>query len=138
VLPNTTDWLGRYRLAQNAANDYLVDRATQRTRTYTGIDGIHQQDQAVTESMGLITDYSFEHLAASDRMVMATRRRLLGAAKALADNGTAPPGSGTGGAEIYGRMRGGYFLAPETREWADVYRLQLAAVQAAGTAAAAE
>ena len=47
--------------------------------------------------MGPITDYSFERLAASDRMVMATRRRLLGAAKALAENGTPPPGSGPAG-----------------------------------------
>ncbi len=138
VLPNTTDWLGRYRLTQTAANDYLIDRTAQRTRSYTGIEGIHQQDQAVTESMGSITDYSFEHLAASDRMVMATRRRLLGAAKALAENGTLPPGSGPAGAEVYGRMRGGYFLAPETRAWADVYRLQLATAQAAGAAEAAE
>ncbi|HEY7990760.1 MAG TPA: Rieske 2Fe-2S domain-containing protein [Stellaceae bacterium] len=138
VLPNTTDFLGRYRLAQNAGNDYQIDRAAQRTRSYTGIEGIHQQDQAVTESMGPITDYSFEHLAASDRMVMITRRRLLAAAKALAETGAMPPGSGVAGAETYGRMRGGYFLAPETRQWGDVYRLQLASVQTQGAAEAAE
>ena len=138
VLPNTTDFLGRYRLAQNAGNDYQIDRAAQRTRSYTGIEGIHQQDQAVTESMGPITDYSFEHLAASDRMVTITRRRLLAAAKALAETGAMPPGSGVAGAETYGRMRGGYFLAPETRQWGDVYRLQLASVQTQGAAEAAE
>ena len=55
-LPDTTDWLGRFRLAQNKDNDYLIDREAQRTSSYTGIAGIHQQDQAVTESMGPIFD----------------------------------------------------------------------------------
>jgi hypothetical protein len=63
MLPNTTDWLGRDRLPQNAANDYLIDREKQRRRDdYTRIPGIHQQDQAVTESMGPIYDRCQEHL----------------------------------------------------------------------------
>jgi hypothetical protein len=32
---------------------------------------------------------------------------------------------GAEGGETYGRMRGGYFSAPETRGWPDVYHLQL-------------
>jgi hypothetical protein len=135
VLPNSTDWLGRFRLAQTAANDYRIDRTAQRTRSFTGIEGIHQQDQAVTESMGPIADHDFEHLAVSDRMLMATRRRLLAAAKALAEHGTLPPGSGAAGAETYGRMRGGFFLAPETRQWPDVYHRQLAGLGAPAEAA---
>jgi phthalate 4,5-dioxygenase oxygenase subunit len=137
LLPNSTDWLGRFRCVQNSANDYLVDRSVQRTRSFTGIEGIHVQDQAVTESMGPITDYGFETLAASDRMIAITRRRLLLAAKALAEQGALPPGAAN--ADAYGRTRGGFFLAPETRRWPDVYHLQLAAVQgAAGATVAAE
>src|SRR5437764_239809 len=50
--PNTTDWLGRFRLIQNASNDYLIDREKQRhSEDYTGISGIHQQDQAITDRM---------------------------------------------------------------------------------------
>ena len=30
-LPDTTDWLGKFRLAQNKDNDYLIDREAQRT-----------------------------------------------------------------------------------------------------------
>jgi phthalate 4,5-dioxygenase len=135
LLPNTSDWLGRFRCAQNMANDYLIDRDVQRTRSFTGIEGIHVQDQAVTESMGPITDHSWEMLAPSDRMIAATRRRLLLAAKALAETGALPPGAG--GAEAYGRIRGGFFLAPDTRRWPDVYHAQLAAVSG-GTHAAAE
>ena len=52
---------------------------------YSGIDGIHLQDQAITESMGPVTDHAFEHLAPSDQMITRTRRRLLMAARALRD-----------------------------------------------------
>src|SRR6516162_5522155 len=65
-LPNSTDWLGRWRLAANASNDWGMDRAAQRSSAiYSGIDGIHLQDQAITESMGPVTDHAFEHLAPS-------------------------------------------------------------------------
>ena len=71
--PNTTDWYGRWRPVQNAANDYLIDRDVQRNGSYTGIEGIIMQDQAVTESMGPITDHGFEHLAPSDRISSSVR-----------------------------------------------------------------
>lgn len=90
--PNTTDWFGRWRPVQNAANDYLIDREAQRSdQIYTGITHIAMQDQAITESMGEIVDHSFEHLAPSDQMITRTRRRLLMAARALRDAGTTPP-----------------------------------------------
>jgi phthalate 4,5-dioxygenase oxygenase subunit len=136
LLPNSTDWLGRYRSAQNFANDYLIDREAQRTKSFTGIENIHIQDQAVTESMGDITDHAFETLAASDRMIAVTRRRLLNAAMALAEHGTPPPGAAT--PEAYGRVRGGYFVAPEARAWPEVYQQQLAAVRDQGGSEAAE
>src|SRR5215469_2943284 len=92
-LPNTTDWLGRWRLAANEQNDWQIDRDAQsRNALYSGIDNIHLQDQAVTESMGAITDHAFEHLGPSDQMIARTRRRLLQAARALRGNGTPPPG----------------------------------------------
>ena len=66
-LPNTTDWYGRWRPKANAGNDYFIDREAQRNGTiFSGITHIHMQDQAVTESMGPITDHAFENLAPSD------------------------------------------------------------------------
>ncbi|HZT08652.1 MAG TPA: Rieske 2Fe-2S domain-containing protein [Chloroflexota bacterium] len=91
VLPNTSDWLGRWRLAANRENDYRIDRAAQRTRSYTGIPGIHVQDQAITESMGPIYDRREEHLGTSDTMVIKVRQRLLSAVKAHRDRGELPP-----------------------------------------------
>jgi len=136
LLPNTTDWLGRFRSVQNAENDYLIDRELQRKTSFTGIDCIHVQDQAVTESMGEITDHAFENLAASDRMIAITRRRLLLAAKALAEENAAPPGAAT--PEAYGRVGAGYFVAPKSRPWPDVYRQQMATLSGDNATVAAE
>jgi phthalate 4,5-dioxygenase len=75
---------------QWADNDYLIDREDQRTNTYSGIQGIAQQDLAVTESMGAIMDRTHEHLGASDKAIIRARRMLISAAKDLA-NGIEPP-----------------------------------------------
>jgi phthalate 4,5-dioxygenase len=32
LLPNTSDWYGRFRLGANSTNDYLIDRDRQRRR----------------------------------------------------------------------------------------------------------
>jgi hypothetical protein len=107
-LPDTTDWLGKFRLAANAGNDYLIDREKQRTESYTGIDGIFTQDQAVTESMGPIYRREHEHLGTSDAMVIRTRRRAIRAARELAEQGLLPPGVDNPG--IYRRRSGGIVL----------------------------
>src|SRR5712691_12712084 len=113
-LPDTTDWLGKFRLVQNKDNDYLIDREAQRTKSYTGIAGIHQQDQAVTESMGPIYDRSQEHLGTSDAMVIRTRRRVLNAARALRDNAVTPPG--VDNPAVY-RHRSGGVILPRDCDW---------------------
>jgi hypothetical protein len=125
-LANTTDWLGRWRLAANASNDWGIDRAAQHGNTiYSGIDGIHLQDQAITESMGPITDHTHEHLAPSDQMITRTRRRLLMAARALRDQRVAPPG--VEDAEVFRGARSGYFVSDDKSPWQQLYARQLAA-----------
>jgi nitrite reductase/ring-hydroxylating ferredoxin subunit len=122
--PNTTDWHGRWRLEDGEANDWGIDREAQLANTiYTGIDNIHMQDQAVTESMGPITDHAFEHLAPSDQMVARTRRRLLQAARALRDKGTPPPGIEH--PEVFYGSRGGFFFTQPRTDWRDLYAEQL-------------
>jgi len=133
-LPNTSDWLGRFRLAANASNDWGVNRAAQRDNSiYSGIESIHLQDQAVTESMGAILDHSFEHLAPSDLMITRTRRRLLMAARALRDKGVAPPGAED--VEVFRNARGGYFVGTDKSGWRDAYAAELAAAARPPTAA---
>ena len=122
-LPNTTDWFGRWRLAANATNDYRLDREAQRERSYTGIDGVHLQDQAITESMGGVVDRSFENLAVSDLMVTRTRRRLIVAARALAETGAAPPILND--PETCLGAHSGNFVAPARLPWREAYAAEL-------------
>jgi len=113
--PNTTDWYGRFRLEANVRNDYLIDRDKQRRKEdYTGIPGIHTQDQAITESMGTIYNRTQERLGTSDVMVIRVRRRLMEAARALAERGLTPPG--VDNPEVYRQRSGGAFL-PKDANW---------------------
>ncbi len=126
LLPNTTDWLGRYRTAANATNDFRIDRTAQRADDiYSGVTGIHMQDQMITESMGGITDHTFEHLAPSDHMITQTRKRLYLAARDFAETGTLPPGAQD--STPFLRARAGDFIAPEGQDWQDAYEAVLRA-----------
>ncbi|HZT62199.1 MAG TPA: Rieske 2Fe-2S domain-containing protein [Burkholderiales bacterium] len=67
----------------NRSNDYLIDRAMQKHgRSYSGVEGIAMQDASLQESMGAIQDRTREHLCLTDKGIVATRSRLLRAAKA--------------------------------------------------------
>jgi phenylpropionate dioxygenase-like ring-hydroxylating dioxygenase large terminal subunit len=113
-LPDTADWVGKFRLTQNRDNDYLIDREAQRTKSFTGIAGIHQQDQAITESMGPVIDRTQEHLGSADAMIIRTRRRAISAARALRDRGEIPPG--VDDPSVY-RYRSGGVILPRGADW---------------------
>jgi phenylpropionate dioxygenase-like ring-hydroxylating dioxygenase large terminal subunit len=114
-LPNSTGWLGRYRLMANAENDYLVDRQRQRSKqSFTGIPGTVQQDTAATESEGPIYDRRTEHLGTTDVMIIQVRRRLLDAARALAEDGRTPPG--VEDPDVYA-VRSGEMVLPQGVSW---------------------
>jgi hypothetical protein len=84
---------GTFRPLANRDNDYLMDRAAQKAgRTYSGIEGFAMQDASLQESMGPIADRSKENLVGTDKGIVLARRRLMRAAKALIEQGTAPPG----------------------------------------------
>lgn len=90
TLPNTTDWHGRWRTVANAGNDFLINRELQKTVSFTGIETVPLQDQAMGESMGPIADRTKEHLAPSDQMVVRTRRRILKAIREFGASGVVP------------------------------------------------
>ena len=112
--PNTTDWLGRWRIEQNRQNDHMLDPELKKTVSYTGITGIYEQDQAITESMVWRVDRMLEHLGTADVMVIRTRQRIMRAAAALRETGSTPPG--VDDPEVY-RVRAGGTLLPNGADW---------------------
>jgi hypothetical protein len=117
LLPNTTDWYGRWRSGSNMRNDFEIDRDVQRANKgnngYTGVVG-NMQDQMIVESMGTVYDRSHEHLGTSDMMIIRTRRRLIQAARALAEHGVTPPG--VDNPEVY-RMKSASAVLPNDADW---------------------
>src|SRR5258708_20560511 len=62
---------------RNKVNDYLIDRKLQKTRSYTGIKGVSEQDAAVQDSQGPIADRSREHLGPTDLGIIHFRNLVL-------------------------------------------------------------
>ena len=75
---------------RNKKNDDLIDRKLQRTKSYTGIKGVSEQDAAVQDSQGPIADRTREHLGPTDLGILHFRKLVMEAARAL-EHGTAPP-----------------------------------------------
>jgi len=88
--PATSEAYGDVRTAANRGNDYGMDWEVHRTRMFCGIPGFGVQDQAVQESQGPIVDRTQERLGSSDTAIIYVRRRLMGAARTLSDQGTLP------------------------------------------------
>jgi phthalate 4,5-dioxygenase oxygenase subunit len=108
---------------QTRANDWLIDRAVQRSKTFTGIPGLNTQDLAVQESMGRIIDRSREHLGTTDKAVIQFRRCLLDAARDL-QNGIDPPGSDS---KSYRSVRPTDLTIPKDVRWQEAAKDKLVA-----------
>jgi len=108
---------------QTRANDWLIDRELQRTKTFTGIRGLNTQDLAVQESMGPIIDRSREHLGTTDKAIIQFRRCLLDAAQDL-QNGIEPPGADASG---YRNLRAADVTLPRDARWQEAAKDKLIA-----------
>ena len=109
-----------YRAIRNRDNDWMIDRQVQKYETFTGIEGINTQDQAVQESMGPIVDRSTENLAASDMAIVVARRMLMGAADTVADGGD-PPGL----SDSYYKLRAIDCILPADAVWQEALADQM-------------
>jgi hypothetical protein len=117
------DLLPGYRPKANRHNDYLIDRAVQRTKTYTGIRGINTQDMAVQEGMGPIYDRTQEHLGSADVAVITTRRLLIQAARDV-EQGKQPQGSRPGSVS---EVRPAEMVLPHGTMWSEAMERELIA-----------
>ena len=115
-----------YRPLANRDNDYLVDRAAQRTVSFSGIRGIGEQDMATQESMGPVNDRTREHLGSSDTAVIAMRRRLQRLAMDL-QRGVEPAAAQQ--PEIY-KVRSVSFILNQDQSWVEECYRTMAATSA--------
>jgi hypothetical protein len=66
-----------YRLVRNAANRFMQDRESMKTKTYAGMgSGFQAHDAFATASQGAIQDRTDEHLVSSDKAIVAARKLL--------------------------------------------------------------
>ncbi len=105
------DW----RRTRTLSNKYLQDRQAMRLGNFTGIRGIPNQDIAMWETMGPITDRSRDRLGASDIAVVEFRRIMVDAVKRF-ENGE--PAIGTGALEMpQARLRSFEGIVPKATAW---------------------
>jgi phenylpropionate dioxygenase-like ring-hydroxylating dioxygenase large terminal subunit len=88
--PTTSQPFGRWRSRLDLRNDFGIDRQVQRTENFSGIRETWAQDAAPQGGMGPINNRTVEHLGTSDLAIIAVRRRLLDAAKALRERAEVP------------------------------------------------
>ena len=103
-----------FRSKASASNNWTVDREAQRTKSFSGINGINTQDRAVQESMGPIVDRTREFLGPGDMAIVMARRMLLDSIRTVQDGGD-PPGVG----EAYYSARAMQDLVPNSTDWRD-------------------
>jgi phthalate 4,5-dioxygenase oxygenase subunit len=96
-------------------NDYMQDRAAMKAGNFTGIAGIPNQDIAMWEGMGPISDRARERVGASDVAVVAFRRLMVEAARAMAEGG---PAIGTQSPRVPHATISSYEgVVPKTTNW---------------------
>ena len=103
---------------RNLSNNYQIDRANQKTVTFSGVRGVAEQDAMIQESQGRISDRTREHLTSTDTAIVRFRRTVLGLAKALAD-GQEPEAPWHHKAY---RLRSGSWMAQRSVPFDDVMR----------------
>jgi hypothetical protein len=112
-----------FRPKNNRSNDYGIDRALQKTDSFTGIPGTNTQDFATQEGMGPIADRSKEHLGTTDRAIIMVRQLLLEAVDAVA-GGDPPKGSDPA---TYRHVRAVDYYIPKETAWQDELKDEMSA-----------
>lgn len=102
-------------------NDYGQDRIIMKTgESFTGIQGIPNQDIAMWETMGPIADRSEDRLGASDLAIVQFRRQMVKAAKQVAEGGAV---IGTGKDRVtLNQLQSFEGIVPKETEWRDIGR----------------
>ena len=118
--PKFVDFNNGFRGHANRSNGWQIDREVQKHETFSGIEGVNNQDRAVQEAMGPIVDRSHEHLAHTDMAVLAARLLLLDAVRTV-DDGGRPPGADTS----YYYLRAIERILPGDQQWLDALKPEM-------------
>lgn len=115
-LPPTNEAFGAWKPKASRSNDFLFDRALQKTKHYSGIPDFWAQDAALQESMGTIADRTDERLVTGDIGILRVRRRLLDVVKSIHNKGAKTPVIHDPAAY---RVRAASMLVPAGTSWID-------------------
>jgi len=118
--PQFFDEKNGFRAYLNKTNSWGIDREVQKNETFSGVEGVNQQDRAVQEAMGPIVDRSKEMLSQTDKAVIAARRLLLNGTKTVEDGG-APLGVD----KSYYDIRAIERVLPSDADWFEVLKDEL-------------
>ena len=118
--PSFFDEKNGFRSYRNKRNSWQIDRDVQKTETFTGVEGVNQQDRAVQEAMGPIVDRSKEMLSQTDKAIVAARRLLLNGAKTVEDGGIPPAAD-----DSYYDIRAIECVLPSDAQWLDTLKDQM-------------
>ena len=99
----------------NFDNMWYQDREAMKTESWSGIEGLFIQDNAVQESMGPIVDRTIEHLGTTDIAIITARRLYIKAARELSEQGIEPPGVWQ--QKDYEHVRSEAFLQAASAAW---------------------
>lgn len=122
-----------HRLVRSKSNRYLQDRASMQTEAYAGLGtNFLPHDTCVTEGAGPILDRTREHLGSTDNGIIAARRRLIDAIRAV-QAGQEPPGvvrdpNVRWDPEVMARSD---VLLPSSVDWRDYWKNELLRAQLA-------
>jgi phthalate 4,5-dioxygenase oxygenase subunit len=109
---------GQFNSVRTAGNLYQQDRAAMKAGNFTGIKGIPNQDIAMWESMGPITDRSQERVGISDIAVNVFRRLMVEAANAVQES---KPAIGTTEPRVpHASISSFEGIVPKTIDWRDL------------------
>jgi len=104
---------------RTSQNNYLQDRLAMKNGNFTGIRGIPQQDIAMTETMGAITDRSKDLLGAGDVAIVQFRRQAVEMVKRFQE-GEHPLGTRAANAADYvpqTELRSFQAVVPKGTQW---------------------
>jgi phenylpropionate dioxygenase-like ring-hydroxylating dioxygenase large terminal subunit len=113
----TIPW-GNWRLKADVDNEWMRDRSLEKgagnNKLFLGIHSNPLQDSAVQVTMGALYDRTKEYLGTTDKAIIAFRRIMIQAAKAMRDRGEIPPTVNDG--SLYA-VRGFSAMLPQDLDW---------------------